>query len=52
MSYRLIIRLEAELDLQVGFEWYETQASGLGSEFVRAVDACLSGVGEIHWTIH
>jgi len=45
MSYRLILRPEAELDLKAGFEWYETQTSGLGSEFVRAVDACLSSVG-------
>jgi plasmid stabilization system protein ParE len=45
MSYRLIIRSEAELDIQDAFEWYEAQASGLGSEFVRAVDTCLSGIG-------
>lgn len=45
MSYRLIIRPEAELDIQDAFEWYEAQTSGLGSEFVRAVDTCLSGIG-------
>lgn len=45
MSYRLIIRPEAELDIQDAFEWYEAQTSGLGSEFVRAVDACLSSTG-------
>lgn len=38
MSYNLIIRPEAELDIQDAFEWYETQVPGLGSEFVRAVD--------------
>lgn len=45
MSYRLLIRPEAELDIQDAFEWYEAQTLGLGSEFVRAVDNCLSGIG-------
>jgi plasmid stabilization system protein ParE len=45
MSYSLIIRPEAELDIQDAFEWYEAQNPGLGSEFVRAVDNCLSGIG-------
>ncbi|UIE38868.1 type II toxin-antitoxin system RelE/ParE family toxin [Leptodesmis sichuanensis] len=45
MSYTLIIRPEAELDIQDTFEWYEAQSPGLGSEFVRAVDACLSSIG-------
>lgn len=45
MNYNLIIRTEAEYDIQDGFEWYESQNPGLGSEFVRAVDACLSGIG-------
>jgi plasmid stabilization system protein ParE len=45
MSYRLIIRPEAELDIQDAFEWYEAQAPGLGSEFIRAMDARLSGTG-------
>jgi plasmid stabilization system protein ParE len=45
MRYHLIIRPEAELDIQDGFEWYEAQLSGLGSEFIRAVDNCLSGIG-------
>ena len=45
MSYTLIIRPEAEWDIQNAFEWYESRAPGLGSEFVRAVDVCLSGIG-------
>jgi plasmid stabilization system protein ParE len=45
MSYSLIIRPEAELDIQEAFEWYEAQTLGLGSEFVRAVDTCLSNIG-------
>jgi plasmid stabilization system protein ParE len=45
MSCKLIIRPEAELDIQDAFEWYEAQTSGLGSEFIRAVDAGLSSIG-------
>lgn len=45
MSYKLIIQPEAEYDIQDAFEWYESKNPGLGSEFVRAVDACLSGIG-------
>lgn len=45
MTYRLIIRPQAELDIQDAFEWYEAKALGLSSEFIRAVDACLSAIG-------
>jgi plasmid stabilization system protein ParE len=45
MSYQLIISPEAELDIQDAFEWYEQRDSGLGSEFVRAVDSCLALIG-------
>jgi plasmid stabilization system protein ParE len=45
MNYRLIIRPEAELDLEDAFAWYESQDPGLGSEFVRAIDACISTIG-------
>jgi plasmid stabilization system protein ParE len=45
MNYRLIIRPEAEFDLEDAFGWYESQYPGLGSEFVRAIDACISTIG-------
>jgi plasmid stabilization system protein ParE len=45
MSYQLIISPEAEFDIQEAFEWYEQRDSGLGSEFVRAIDACLALIG-------
>ncbi|MBC1236618.1 type II toxin-antitoxin system RelE/ParE family toxin [Nostoc sp. 2RC] len=45
MNYQLIISPEAELDIQDAFEWYEQRYSGLGSEFVRAVDSCLALIG-------
>lgn len=45
MIYRLIISPEAELDIQDAFKWYEQGSSGLGSEFVRAVDSCFALIG-------
>jgi plasmid stabilization system protein ParE len=45
MNYRLIIRPEAEFDLEDAFAWYELQETGLGSEFVRAIDNCISSIG-------
>ncbi len=45
MIYRLIIRPEAEFDLEKAFAWYESQDAGLGQEFVRAIDACISTIG-------
>jgi plasmid stabilization system protein ParE len=38
----LILRLEAEADIEEAFRWYEKQSHGLGAEFLRAVDACLA----------
>lgn len=45
MIYRIVIHPDAELDIQDAFQWYESRTLGLGSEFVRAVDACLSSIG-------
>ena len=40
----LVIRPEAEADIEEAFRWYEAQSPGLGPAFVRAVDACLAGI--------
>ena len=45
MSYTLLIRPEAELDIQDAYQYYEEGEQGLGSEFVRAIDACFSQIG-------
>ncbi|MFQ4141676.1 type II toxin-antitoxin system RelE/ParE family toxin [Chlorogloeopsis sp. ULAP02] len=45
MNYKLLIRPEAELDIEEAYEWYEEGNPGLGYEFIRAVDACLASVG-------
>lgn len=44
MSYKILIQPEAEFDLQEAFDWYEQNSKGLGSEFIRAVDASLSKI--------
>jgi len=37
MSFRLLLRPEAEADIGGGATWYEEQRAGLGHEFVEAV---------------
>ena len=40
----LLVRPLAEADVQSAYLWYETQAEGLGHEFLRAVDACFAAI--------
>lgn len=44
MTRKIIVRPEAEAEVQAAFDWYEEQSDGLGFEFLRAIDACLSGI--------
>jgi plasmid stabilization system protein ParE len=44
MTFKLIIAPEAEADLAEAFQWYESQRSGLGDEFLRAAEARLAEV--------
>lgn len=44
MRHRLIVRAEAEADIEEAFRWYEARSPGLGAEYVRAVEACLAGI--------
>jgi toxin ParE1/3/4 len=44
MIYQVIVRPEAEHEIQEAFDWYEERSEGLGSEFLRAADACFSTV--------
>ena len=44
MAYNVIVRPEAAREIQEAFDWYEGRGEGLGLEFLRAADACLSGV--------
>lgn len=44
MKYDLIIRPEAEKDIQGAFGWYEDRVAGLGREFLRCVDASIAQI--------
>jgi plasmid stabilization system protein ParE len=44
MTHKVIVRPEAEREIQEAFDWYEGRSEGLGAEFLRAADACLSSV--------
>jgi len=39
MNYKLIVRPEAEAELEEAYLWYEQQIVGLGSQFLLSVDA-------------
>lgn len=41
---QIIVRPEAEAEVQQAFDWYEAQSEGLGLEFLRAIEACLAGL--------
>jgi plasmid stabilization system protein ParE len=43
--YQLIIRPEAEQDIDDAYDWYEASQPRLGSEFVRAVDVAIAKIG-------
>jgi toxin ParE1/3/4 len=44
MTRNVIVRPEAAREIQEAFDWYEERGEGLGENFLRAADACLSAV--------
>lgn len=55
MAYRLLVRPEAEADINIAYLWYEEQVPGLGSEFLRCVDACFATIhrnSALYPTVH
>lgn len=44
MTSRFIIRPAAEADIAEAALWYESRSLGLGTDFLRAVDVCLSEI--------
>lgn len=44
--YRVIIRLEAEVDITDAAIWYHNRQSGLGDEFLAEVDAAIATIAE------
>jgi hypothetical protein len=44
VTYRLLIRSQAELDIAAVAIWYNARATALGCSFVLAVDAAIAGI--------
>jgi plasmid stabilization system protein ParE len=44
---RLVVREAAEADIVEAGRWYERRSSGLGSEFLRAVDVALAEISRM-----
>lgn len=44
MTFQVIVRPEAAREIQEAFDWYEERSEGLGLEFLRSADVCLSSV--------
>ena len=44
MTSRIYVRPQAEIDMATAVTWYNQQSPGLGTEFSRAVDACIAAV--------
>lgn len=44
VARQVIVRPEAEAEVRQAFEWYQKRSEGLGLEFLRAIEACLSGI--------
>jgi plasmid stabilization system protein ParE len=40
----LILRPEAEAEVEEAYRWYEKQSAGLGTEFLRVVDAVMEAI--------
>jgi len=44
MTHEMTIRAEAQIEMIEAFIWYEMKRDGLGAEFLRAVEACVSAI--------
>lgn len=44
MTFEIIVRAEAQREVQEAFDYYEQKSEGLGFEFMRSLDAALQSV--------
>lgn len=53
MSYRLIVRPEAEADISDAYHGYEREVPGLGTQFLEAVDDGFNRISDspLHYAI-
>jgi toxin ParE1/3/4 len=55
MNIPLIVRPEAEEDINDAYRWYESQRIGLGAEFIECVETVFTAINkapEIHGKIY
>ena len=44
MTAELVFAPETELDIAEAYAWYERRRTGLGEEFMSALDACIESI--------
>jgi hypothetical protein len=44
MKQKIAFHLEAVLEVEEAIDWHESRGKGLGTEFLRAFEAMLSGI--------
>ena len=44
MKHLLVVEPEAEAEIDEASRWYDSNSSGLGADFLRAVDAVLAAI--------
>ena len=44
MKPQIRFRVEARLDIQEAYDWYEERSPGIGDRFLAAVDQCFESV--------
>ena len=44
MIERVFFTSEADDDVAASYDWYESREPGLGEDFLRSVEACISGI--------
>ncbi|MDY6782876.1 MAG: type II toxin-antitoxin system RelE/ParE family toxin [Cyanobacteriota bacterium] len=47
MNYALVFRQEVREELNSAYSWYESQAPGLGDEFLDCVEEGLGRIGQV-----
>lgn len=46
MTHRIVIRIEAEVDITEAAIWYERQQAGLGHDFLAEVESAIASAAE------
>ncbi len=44
MIERVVFTPESDADVAGAYDWYESREPGLGEDFLRSVEACVSGI--------